>query len=310
MSDTVPGRSVGAAGSQPRFTKRVSYVLQGLPILAMVGLFRLVSPAVASAIGGWVGRRIGPLLPKSQRAVTNLRRTFPEKSDDEIATIVRGMWDNLFRTAAEFVHLPTLLAADDNRYVEIVGEDKYRTAREQGQVMGFTGHFANWEVSTLPMVRSGGRVGVVYRRSNNPIVERLVSRQRGHQNYELLPKGRDGAVGILRLIKAGGQLGILVDQKLNEGIAVPFLGRDAMTSTAPAELAYKYGLGVIPVRPERLKGCKFRVTLFDPILIDASADRESEVRRITIEINRILGEWIVDRPEQWMWLHRRWPDGT
>ncbi len=295
--------------SQFILMKRLVYFLQGLPILILFKLFALLPPKTASAIWGWLGRRFGPYLSKSSRAVAGLRRVYPDLPDDEIRRIVRAMWDNLFRTAIEFVHLSKILATDDNRFVDIVGEEKFRAICETGKpILLISGHFANWEIGALPMLRAGGRAGIVYRKSNNPTVDRLITGSRGVQDYDMLPKGRAGAAGMLRIIKAGGRIAMLVDQKFNEGISVPFLGDDAMTSTAAAELAYKYGVVLVPWRPERLGGCRFRLTLFDPLVCDQSANRKNEVERLTREMNDILGGWITDRPEQWMWLHRRWPN--
>ena len=272
-------------------------------------VFGLVPVDLASSVSGWLGRLVGPRLGRSRHAVDALRRRFPDKSEAEIRRILVAMWDNFFRTAIEFVHLPIILAARNNTRVELVGEEKFRDACATGRpVLLVSGHFANWEIGALPMLRTGGRAGIVYRKSNNPTVDRLVTASRGVQDYDMLPKGREGAAGMLRIVKEGGQIAMLVDQKFNEGISVPFLGRDAMTSTAAAELAYKYGMVLMPWRPERLGGCHFRLTIFDPLDCDRTADRKTEVERLTRQINDVLGQWIQDRPEQWMWAHRRWPD--
>lgn len=274
----------------------------------MFGAFRLMPVGLASGIWGRLGRLVGPRLSRSRDARAALGLTFPDMTERDKGRIVASMWDNLFRTAVEFVHLPKILATDGNLFVEIVGEEKFRAVRDAGTpVLLISGHFANWEIGALPMLRRGGRTGIVYRRSNNPIVDHLIAARRGIQDYDLLPKGREGASGILRIIREGGQIAMLVDQKFNEGISVPFLGRDAMTSTAPAELAYKYGVALIPWRPERIGGCRFRLTIHDPLVCDPTAERAGEVERLTREINDLLSGWIQDRPEQWMWAHRRWP---
>jgi KDO2-lipid IV(A) lauroyltransferase len=308
MVETAGADQAGAAPG-PTLRKRFAYFMQAFWVVVMYKIFALMPPGMASAMWAWAGRTFGPHLPKSARATTSLKRIFPEKSDCEIRRIVAGVWDNIFRTAVEFVHLPKILATENNKYVEIVGEEKFRTIRAQGlPVMLISGHFANWEIGALPMLRAGGKAGIVYRKSNNPTVDRMITGSRGEQDYEMLPKGREGASGILRIIKDGGQLAMLVDQKFNEGISLPFLGFDAMTSTSAADLAYKYGVVLMPWRPERVGGCRFRLTLYDPLIVDREADRKSEVERVTRQMNDLLGEWIKDEPAQWMWLHRRWPD--
>jgi KDO2-lipid IV(A) lauroyltransferase len=101
---------------------------------------------------------------------------------------------------------------------------------------------------------------------------------------------------------------MLVDQKMNDGIAVPFFGRDAMTAPAIAELALRYDCTVLPARVERLPGAKFHVTVFPPHPLPTSGDKAADVLALMTTINATLEGWIRERPGHWFWLHRRWPD--
>ena len=107
---------------------------------------------------------------------------------------------------------------------------------------------------------------------------------------------------------AGGHLGILPDQKMNDGIAVPFFGRDAMTAPALARLALRFDCPVVPLRAERTGGARFHIRFYPPLEIPNSGDRQADVLALMTEVNRIIEGWIIERPEQWLWLHRRWPD--
>ena len=102
-------------------------------------------------------------------------------------------------------------------------------------------------------------------------------------------------------------LGMLIDQKYNEGVLVPFLGQDAMTTDAPAALAIRFKVPIVPARVERMSGAYFRVTVLPPMLVPDTGDIEADKKRLTEDINELFSDWIVDRPEQWLWLHRRWP---
>src|ERR1700730_8867365 len=66
--------------------------------LAAIHRFNCV---VVSAVAGAVMRTVGPWLPEHRTGRNNLRAAFPEKSDGDIDTILRGVWDNLGRVAAE-----------------------------------------------------------------------------------------------------------------------------------------------------------------------------------------------------------------
>jgi KDO2-lipid IV(A) lauroyltransferase len=110
------------------------------------------------------------------------------------------------------------------------------------------------------------------------------------------------------VFRSGGVLALLVDQKLNEGMAVPFFGRDAMTAPAVAHFALKFGMPIYPSRVERLKGARFRVTVYPPMQMTPTGDLEQDTRRVLTDMNRQLEGWIRERPEQWLWIHKRWPE--
>ena len=110
------------------------------------------------------------------------------------------------------------------------------------------------------------------------------------------------------MLAEGRHLALLVDQKMNDGIAVPFFGRDAMTAPAAAQLALRFGCAIMPARVERLHGARFRITMSPPIAAPRTGDRHADMRAIMGEINRVIEGWVRERPEMWLWLHRRWPD--
>jgi Kdo2-lipid IVA lauroyltransferase/acyltransferase len=110
------------------------------------------------------------------------------------------------------------------------------------------------------------------------------------------------------VLRQGDHLTMLADQKLNDGVPVPFFGRDAMTAPALALLARRFDCDLLPARVERLKGARFRLTVFPPLGLPRSGNAHADVAALLGEVNRTLEGWIRDRPEQWFWLHRRWPD--
>jgi Transposase DDE domain/Bacterial lipid A biosynthesis acyltransferase len=108
--------------------------------------------------------------------------------------------------------------------------------------------------------------------------------------------------------RRGTHLGLLADQKLNDGIPVPFFGRPAMTAPALAVLALRFDCDVLLFRVERLDGARFRVTVFPSLPLTRSGEPHADAAALMVRVNALLETWIRDRPEQWLWLHRRWPD--
>jgi KDO2-lipid IV(A) lauroyltransferase len=109
-------------------------------------------------------------------------------------------------------------------------------------------------------------------------------------------------------LRRGGHLALLADQKLNDGLPVPFFGRAAMTAPALALLALRFDCAVMPARVERLHGARFRLTLYPPLELPRRGKREADVAALMEAVNRTLEGWIREHPEQWFWVHSRWPD--
>ena len=95
-------------------------------------------------------------------------------------------------------------------------------------------------------------------------MDRMIARFRGDR-CEFIPKGAVAARRVIEALPRGGHLGLLADQKMNDGIPVMFFGRPAMTAPALAVLALRFDCDVLPLRVERLDGARFRVTLFPPL---------------------------------------------
>ncbi|MCP5367019.1 MAG: lauroyl acyltransferase [Hyphomicrobiales bacterium] len=296
-----------AADRLPR-GRRLAYRLQAWGAWAFYGLVGLLPARTASDLGGWLGRLVGPRAAVSRRARRNLERAFPDKSPDQIDAILAGMWDNLGRTLFEFPHLARFRFNTPGAEVEIVGVEHLELLRDDGAPgIFFSGHMANWEVAALTTSHIGLPIHLIYRAPNNPYADALFRRRHPYEG-EMLPKGPRGARRAMKLLGQGGHLGMLVDQKMNDGIPVPFFGRDAMTAPALAQLALRYRCPVVPARVERLGPAHMRVTLFPPMDLPDSGDRAADVAAVMARVNGMLEAWIRERPEQWLWLHNRWPD--
>jgi KDO2-lipid IV(A) lauroyltransferase len=262
----------------------------------------------ASALGGAMGRLLGPLLGISNRARRNIKRALPGLSENEIADVIAGMWDNLGRVAAEYPHLRNIRVFEPGGRVETHGLDHVDRAVAGGRRMIiFSGHIANWEIAALAAVQYGISVAQIYRAANNRLVDRMITRFRGDAG-ELIPKGSIAARRAIATLRRGSHLTVLADQKMNDGIPVTFFGRPAMTAPALAALALRFDCDVLPARVERLAGAHFRLTVLPPLPLPRTGDSNADAAALMAQVNAILETWIRDRPEQWFWVHRRWPD--
>jgi KDO2-lipid IV(A) lauroyltransferase len=294
----------GAAADAPRLGQR----LEAWGAALAFGALGWLPIDRASALGGALGRWLGPRLGISKRARINLRRAFPDLAEAAIEQIVTGMWDNLGRVAAEYPHLREIRVFAPGGRVETHGLEYVDRAVAAGRRMIiFSGHIANWEIAALTAAQHGAPVTQIYRAANNPVVDRLIARFRGDCG-EYIPKGAIAARRAFAVLSRGEHLTMLADQKLNEGIPVPFFGQPAMTAPALALLALRFDCDVLPARVERLEGANFRLTVFPPLPLPRSDDPQADVVALTAAVTATLEAWIRERPELWLWVHRRWPD--
>ena len=291
--------------SEPKvsFFKKVLYALEFIPLATLIAVFCVLPPENASRLGGKIGRKYGPKFAKSRKAVANLKMALPGKTDEEYQKIVAGMWDNLARIFAEYPHL--------NHYaprVEMVGIDHLKSAFDDyGQVILFSGHIGNWEVMAPALLEYGIELDLVYRAPNNPWADKVLDYFRS-MNGKLvtIPKSKAGTRLLVERMRENKSIGILIDQKYNEGIAAPFFGHPAMTSPAFVQLGQKFDCPVIPFRVERLEDSYFRLSFFEPMKLFEEDGRGRSAEVLIAEAHALLEGWIKERPEQWLWLHRRW----
>lgn len=287
----------------------LSQRLEGIGARALFALVGLLPRALASAVGGRIARSIGPRLAITRRARRHLARAMPELSLDQQDRVLGDMWDNLGRVAFEYPHIARIRVYGPASPVEIIGVEHLDTAVAQGKpVILFSGHLANWEIGALAVVQRGLHLLQIYRAANNPVVEAMMVDFRKSIGVEAVPKGAKGGRRSATVIKSGGVMGLLVDQKMNDGIPVPFFGRDAWTAPALAKLALRYDAVVIPWRVERLPSSTFRLRVLPPLELADTGDGAVDVKRAMTQVNAVLEDWIRETPGQWFWLHRRWPN--
>jgi len=287
---------------------------EALMARAALHLLRALGPAASSNLAGMLSRAIGPFLPVSRIADANLRAALPELDAAARRRVVRGVWDNLGRTVGELPHLASLHETTTGPGWELVGDDTLRwLAAKGGAAIFFSGHIGNWEVLPLAAAARGLPLSSFYRPAENKEIDAMMldlRRRAARADIQMFPKGATGARQSLMHLSRGGQLGMLMDQKMNDGIEAKFFGRPAMTAPALAALALRLGCPVIPSYVERLGPARFRVTCEPPLTLPDTGDRTADIAALTQMVNDTIERWVRAKPESWLWLHRRWPKAS
>ena len=274
-----------------------------------------LGPVRASNFAGWLARSIGPLLPVSRVADQNLQAAMPALDQAERRRIVRGVWENLGRTVGELPHLGDLRPCSAGPGFEIAGQEHLTVLAEPGPAVVVSAHIGNWEALPAISATYGVRFAGFYRAAANPGVDaaimtwrrRAMIRHFGGAPVAMFAKGASGARGAATHLARGGTLALLMDQKLNDGVQASFFGMAAMTAPAAAAFALHFRAPFVMGHVERIGPARLRLVVHPPVTAPSTGNRRADVAALTQTMNDVLEGWIRERPDSWLWLHRRWP---
>ena len=294
--------------SPSRTETRFRYLAEAGGVRIAFLFLRLLPVDAASALAGWAFRIFGPLIPAHQIADRNIRTALPELTASERRGVLLAMWNNLGRISGEYVHLKCLAESPTRVQIDDPEGLFARAASERTGALVLSAHFGNWEIFCLPACRAGGHQFDIYRAANNSDVDKVLKHARSELTRGgLIPKGYAAMRESVSRLRKGQHVGMIVDQKTNEGIPVEFFGRKAMTTRAPALLAYRLGCPLFIVMVERIRGARFMIHVRE-MKLKRSGNLGKDIERTTRDINAVFEAAIRANPGLWMWVHRRWPD--
>jgi KDO2-lipid IV(A) lauroyltransferase len=267
-----------------------------IPLLLML---KILPFRFSSYLCGGLMYLIAPLTSYNSRVKKHMKIAFPQKSIHEINKLTRQHWFILGQTIGEMPHINHLIEIG---HLETEGLEKIKS----GPAILVGAHMGNWEFLLRVGDLAGRRAGYVFRPVNNWILNKIQIHRNKDANADFYRKGRLAAIGMASKLKNAEVIGLTGDQLLREGIKVPFFGIKTPTPQAAAVMALKWDVSIYMVRIERFKGIKFKMTVEDKLRIPKNLDKEKAIYTITKMISTRIEEWIIDKPEQWLWAHRRW----
>lgn len=276
--------------------------------LLMGGLGALSLDA-ASQAGSRLVRLLGPRLSAHRTALRNLQLAFPDWHPARRQSVARAMWAQIGAVIGEFPHLHELDPYGQDGRVRVLGTERLDALRVSGQgAVFFSGHFANWEIMAAALVQRGLICHVGHRPPNNPLIAaRIGAVRRGYGVTLQAAKGRLGGLQLARALARGESIALLSDQKYNEGVSAPLFGHAAMTADVAPRLALRFGVPLIPLHVVRLTGARFEVHVHEGLTLRRDAPLEEAVLDGVNQINAFIEACARAEPEQWFWVHRRWP---
>ena len=284
--------------------KNIKYLFEFILIMFFFVIFKIIGLKLSSYIGGLLGNIFGPLIRKKKLIKNNILKALPNIDEKKINLIQKNMWNSYGRILSEYVFLKELKSNNFKKNIIVEGQevlDKIRDSKKP--VIFVSGHFSNYELMTLQIVKTNIPLSAVYRPLNNFFMRMVQDKIRNKyisENY--IPKGVAGTRKLLKYFRKGSSIAIMIDQRVSQGEKVKFFNHDAYTTTIPAQFSKKYKCEIVPIYIERLDGTKFKIIINKPMKFK----NEDTIKKITTDLNLWLESMILKNPSQWIWTHNRW----
>ena len=282
--------------------KIIKYLIQSLIIYSFFLIGKLIGLKLSRKLFGYMFKKLGPVF-KSKKIITQNLKIFSNNiSKNEIEKISFEMWENYGKTFIEYVFLNIFKKKDT--HIEILGEENLINILENKKPVIFvSGHFANYELMSMEITKRQIKLATIYRPLNNfflnPFMEYL---RKKYVCKNQIQKGIKGVRKAIEYLKNDYSVALMIDQRVSEGEKINFFGKQAFTTTLPAQLAIKFNLGIVPVFIERKKNEKFTIEFFREIKSSSYKDK----KELTEKLNDVLEKMIKRNPSHWIWTHNRW----
>lgn len=255
----------------------------------------------ARALGVFVGAAARWFPIARRRIDHDLKRVFPDMPRPKRMRLCRDIGQNMGQTLFEIYHCAEFQTLRDRITTSGPGLAALEDARAQGKgAIIVSGHFGQWEAVRAVLKARGMETGAVYRPQTNRHYQRRLLAGIEAGGKPILATGRIGTKALVSHLRSGGFVAILLDEKSADGVCMPFLGHDALTSLVAARLALKYDIPMVPAYGTRVgTGSNFSVEFEAPI-------PPSDALSMTQAFNDSLSARILDKPDQWYWMLRRW----
>ena len=284
----------------PSFQTAIYWLTDRVIRLAL-WLLQLLPFDLRRRVGGWMMTSlVAPLGGYRRRVRENLALIFPDLAKAEVRRLVRKVPENLGRTLVELYSARDFVARIRNEPLTGAGVAALAEAHAAGRpVMLVTGHIGNYDAIRAALILRGYRVGGLYRPMGNPFFNHHYVAAISRIGTPLFPRGRKGLADMLRFLRSGGMLGVGLDQHMNDGAPLIFMGHPARTALSSAELALRYDALVVPTYGLRREDGGFDLVIEAPV-------PHSTAEEMTQRLNDSLEAQVRAHMDQWLWTHRRW----
>ena len=281
-------------------------ILEYIIVIFFFLLFKLLGLRLSSLTGGVILFLYGFFSKRNLVVKKNIMRVFPNISTQELNKIISRMWFHFGRVFGEYPNLNKIKLGKKNNIIIENEENLISPMKKYSNCLFFSAHIGNWELTSHLLTQKGFKINFIYRAPNNHLVDKILRKIRLSYGVGLIRKGTHGAKQCLKILNSkGGHIGMLIDQKMNDGVSTKFFGKSVKSPSAIAKFALKYNCPIIPAVCFRENATNFKISYAKPISPNELKKIGNE-KEIMNHLNKYVEIWIKQKPEQWIWFHNRW----
>ena len=285
--------------------RQIKYLIEFLIIIFLFIIIKLFGLKISQTIFSFIFKNFGPLFRSKKISHNNLSLALPNINKIERDKIINNMWANYGKIFSEYMFIKKFrLNPKFSRKIIVENQEELEKIKSQKKpVIFISGHFNNFELMAMHLEKSDIDLAAVYRPLNNkflnPIMERI---RKKYICKKQIKKGISGTKELLKEFKKGTSIALMIDQRVSEGIKSNLFGKEALTTTIPAQFIKKFDASVVPIHIERLVNDTFKLKIQESIKFS----NDETMNEITQKLNKILEKMIMTNPDQWIWTHNRW----
>ncbi|MCD4831213.1 MAG: lysophospholipid acyltransferase family protein [Anaerohalosphaeraceae bacterium] len=276
-------------------------------VLCVVFLFKVETMLKFAC---FLGRALWKHYPRGrQRAIDNLKASYPEKDDKWIAKTGRRSFEQLVMLVIDILFTPRIINRDNwEQYSTYKNIERVKWMMQEGRpLIMVAGHYSNFEIMGYLLGVFGFNIFSIARPLDNKFINRYLYSIREKKGQKIIDK-KGAADQMEKIVAGGGTLCFVADQDAGKkGVFVDFFGRKASSYKSIALLAMQYNIPICVGISRRVENRFFFEIEVERVIMPSEwADKTNPLEWITAEYTKAFEMGIRKDPSQYWWIHRRW----
>ena len=284
--------------------KIIKYFFQALIFYFSVLIIYSFGENISKKVFRYIFKFFGPLVRSNDIIFKNMK-IIDKKNEFDHIKIAEKVWENYSIVFVEYFFLKKFKNNGDN--VTTKGDHFLKELKNNNEKVIFvSGHFANYEIMSMELVKRGFKLATIYRPLNNffinPMMEFL---RRKYVCKNQIVKGTKGLREVLKYLDQDFNIALMIDQRVSEGEKINLFEKPAWTTTLPAQISTRFNLKVVPIDFNRNEQGQYEMRILKPIDFQNNVNEATKIK-VSEELNHILENMIIKKPNQWILTHNRW----